>query len=121
MDQTLFENANFVRLCNRCFHSPEMLVCYIKLRKTFFYDLFSRSITWVYMGIHGDTGGFKWLQGVTGGYRGLQGLQGVTGGYKGLHEVTRDYMNLRGITETFFLARTSLDTLSSFILHKNQS
>ena len=79
MDQTLFENANFVRLCNRCFHSPEMLVSYIKPRKSFFQDLFSRSITCVYMGIHEDTGSLMGLQGVTWGYR---GLQGVTGGYR---------------------------------------
>ena len=58
------------------------------------------------------------LQGITRSYR---GLQAVTGGYKGLHDVTRDYMGLQGITETFFLDRTSLDTLSWFILHKNQS
>ena len=55
------------------------------------------------------------IQRVTRGYMGLQvvtgGLQGVTGGYK----------ELQGVTETFFLARTSLDSLSWFILHKNQS
>ena len=57
------------------------------------------------------TRGYRGLQGITTGYN---GLQGVTGGYKGLQAVQR-------ITETFFLARTSLDTLSWFILHKNQS
>ena len=76
-----------------------MLVCYIKRRKSLFHDLFSRSITWEYMGIQGVTWGYK-------------GLQGVTGGYKGLQGVTRDYRCLQRITETFFLARTSLDTLS---------
>ena len=60
------------------------------------------------MGILGDTGGYKGLYGVTGGYK---GLQRVTGGYKGL----------QGIAGTFFVARTSLDTISWFILYKNQS
>ena len=50
------------------------------------------------MGIHGDTEGYKGLHGVTSGYR------GVTRGYRGLQGITR-------VTETFFLARTSLDTL----------
>ena len=51
------------------------------------------------------TGGYKGLHGVTRGYR---GLQWVTGGYGGLRGATKDYRN-------FFLARTWLDTLSSFI------
>ena len=51
------------------------------------------------------------LQGVT---RGSRELQGVTGGY-------RDYKGLQMVTETFFLARTSFDTPSWFILHKNQN
>ena len=84
-----------------------MLVCYIKRRKSFYHELFS-----------GDTWGYRGLHGVTRGYR---GLQGVTGSYKGLKWVTKDYRGLQRITETFFLARTSLDTLSWFILHKNQS
>ena len=42
----------------------------IKLRKSCFHDLFSRSMTRDYRG----------LQGVTRGYKGLKGLQG---GYKG--------------------------------------
>ena len=58
----------------------ERLVCYIKRRKSFFHDLFSRSMTWEY------TRGYKGLQGVTRGYR---GLQGVTRGYRGLQGVTR--------------------------------
>ena len=52
-----------------------------KRRKSFFHDLFSRSMTWEYRGIKGVTGGYKRLQGVTGGYK---GLQGVTRGEKGL-------------------------------------
>ena len=48
-------------------------------------------------------------------------LQGVTRSYKGLQGDTRGYRGLQGITETSFVARTSLDTLSWFILHKNQS
>ena len=83
------------------FFCSERLVCYIKRRKSFFHDLFSRSMTWEYMG----------LQGVTGGYK---GLQGVTGGDKGLQGATRDYRN-------FFLTRTFPDTFSWSILHKNQS
>ena len=50
------------------------------VEKSFFYDLFSRSMTWEYKGFPGITGGYKGLQGVTMGYR---GLQGVTVGYKG--------------------------------------
>ena len=51
-----------------------MLVCYIKRPKSFLDDLFSRSITWGYIGIPVVTRGYR---GVTRGYR---GLQGVTGG-----------------------------------------
>ena len=65
----------------RCFHCPDRLVCYIKRRRSFFHDLFSRSITWEYRGLQGVTWGYKGLQGVTRGYR---RLQGVTGGYKEL-------------------------------------
>ena len=54
--------------------------CYIKRRKSFFHDLFSRSMTWEYRGLQGVTGGYKGLQGVRGGYK---GLQGVIGDYKG--------------------------------------
>ena len=46
---------------------------YIKRRKSFFHDVFSRSMTWEYTG----------LQGVTRGYKGYRGLQGVTRGDKG--------------------------------------
>ena len=82
-----------------------MLVCYIKRRKSFFHDLFSGSNSWGYIGTPGVTRGYK-------------GLQGVTGVYKGLQGVTTDYRGLQGIKETFFLARTSLDTISWFILYK---
>ena len=57
-----------------------MLVCYIKHRKSFFDDLFSRSMIREYRGLQEVTGGYKGLQGVTGGYK---GLQEVTGGCKG--------------------------------------
>ena len=67
--------------------------------------------TWGYRGLQGVKKGLQW---VTRGYRDYRGLQGVTGGYKELQGVQR-------ITENFFLARTSLDTLSWSILHKNQS
>ena len=73
------------------FFCSERLVCYIKRRKSFFHDLFSRSMTWEYRGLQGVTGGYKGLQGVTGGYK---GLQGVTGGDKGLQGVAKDYRNL---------------------------
>ena len=73
---------------NRCFCCSERLVCYIKRRKSFFHDLFSRSMTWEYRGLQGVTGSYKTLQRVTGGYK---GLQGVTGGDKGLQGVTNDY------------------------------
>ena len=71
------------------FCCSERLVCYIKRRKSFFHDLFSRSMTWEYRGLQGVTGGYKGLQGVTRGYR---GLQGVTRGYRGLQGVTRGDM-----------------------------
>ena len=67
------------------FCCSETLVCYIKRRKSFFNDLFSRSMTWECRGLQGVTGGYRGLQGVTRGYK---GLQGVTGGYKGLQGVT---------------------------------
>ena len=79
----------------------ERLVCYIKRRKSYFHDLFSRSMTWEYRG----------LQGVTGGYKGLQGM---TKGCKGLQGVTKDYRN-------FFLTRMLPDTFSWFIFHEKQS
>ena len=45
----------------------------------------------------------------------------VTRAYMGLQGVTRGYRGLQGIAGTFFVARTSLDTISWFILYKNQS
>ena len=73
----------------RCFPCPERLVCYIKGRRWFFHDLFSRSITWEYRGLQVVTWGYRRLQGVTGAWKALQeftrgyrGLQGVTGSYK---------------------------------------
>ena len=62
------------------FGCSEGLVCYIKRKKLFFHDFFSRSITWEYRGLQGVTGGYKRLQGVTKGY---SGLQGVTRGDRG--------------------------------------
>ena len=56
------------------FCCSERLFCYIKRRKSFFYDLFSRSMTWEYRRLQGVTGGYKGLQGVTRGYKGLQGV-----------------------------------------------
>ena len=51
---------------------------HIKRRKSFFHDLFLRSMTWEYRELQRVNGG--------GGYR---GLQGVTRGYRGLQVVTR--------------------------------
>ena len=59
------------------FFCSERLVCYIKRRKSFFEDLFLRSMTWEYR----VTRGYRRLQGVA---RVDRGGQGVTGGYKGL-------------------------------------
>ena len=73
---------------NRCFGCSEGLVCYIKRQKSFFDDLFSRSVTWEYRGLQGVTGGYKGLKGVTRSYR---GLQGVTGGDKGLHRIIETF------------------------------
>ena len=65
----------------------------MKRRKSFFHDLFSRTMTWEYMG----------LQGVT---RDYNGLQRVTGGDKGLRATTKDHRN-------FFLTRTFPDTFET--------
>ena len=46
------------------------LVCYIKRRKSFFHDLFSRSMTWEYRALQGVTGSYKGLKEVTRGYKG---------------------------------------------------
>ena len=111
MDCPFCKNANFAFFLNPCLYCLERLVCYIKRRKSFFHDLFSRSMTWEYGVLQGVTRGYKELQGVTGGYK---GLQGVTGGKKGFQGVAKDYRN-------FFLTRTFPDTFSWSILHKNQS
>ena len=79
-------------ILNGRFCCSERLVCYTKRRKSFFHDLFSRSMTWEYRGLSGVPGGYKGLQG------GNKGLQGVTGGYKGLQGVTRGY---RGVTRGY--------------------
>ena len=97
----LWKNANSGGFWKRCFHGPERLVFYIKRRTSVFHDSFLRFITWAYMG----------LQGVTGGYK---GFEGVTGRYKRLEQVTR-------LQKTCFLTRTSPDTFSWSLLHKNQS
>ena len=96
---------------NRCFCCWERLFCYIKRRKWFFGDIFSRSMTWEY----------RWLQEVTGGY---EGLHGVTRGYKGLQGFTRGDRGWQGFAKdyrNFFLTRTFPDSFSWSILHKNQS
>ena len=46
-----------------CFRCSERLVWYIKRQKSFFHDLFSRSMTWEYRGLHGVSRGYRWLQG----------------------------------------------------------
>ena len=51
------------------------------------------------------------LKGVRRGLGDFRGLQGVSAGYRGLQ---RDYKK-----SFFFLARTSKDTFSSYILKKN--
>ena len=68
---------------------------FIKRRKSFIHDLFSRFMTWEHRGLQGVSGGYRGLQGVTRGYR---GLQGVTRGYKGLQGVTRGDRGLQGVT-----------------------
>ena len=83
------------------FCCSEKFVCYIKRLKSFFHDLFSRSMTWEYRGLLGVTGGYK-------------GLQGVTGDDKALQGVTKDH-------RIFILNRTFPDTFSWSFLHKNQS
>ena len=49
-----------------CFHSREWLVFYIKRQKSFFYDVFPRSIKWGYGRV---TRGYKGFQGIRTGYR----------------------------------------------------
>ena len=75
-----------------------MLVCYIKRRKSFFDDLFSKSMIWEYRGLQEVTGGYRGLQGVTRGYK---GLQGATRGYRGLQGVTGADKGLQRIKESF--------------------
>ena len=65
--QPFGKNANFVGFWNRCFRCSETLVSYIRCRKSFLHDLFSRSMTWEYRGIQGVPGGYNGLQGVTTG------------------------------------------------------
>ena len=97
MHHPLWKNANFAGFWKRCYHSPERGACYIKRWKSFFtidfHDL-----------LHRDTGDYK-------------GLQGVTGAYMGIHWVTGGYKRLK---RTCFLTRTSPDTFSWSVLHKNQ-
>ena len=45
------------------------------VEKSFSHHLISRSMTWEYRGLLGDTKGYKRLQGVTRGYRALQGVK----------------------------------------------
>ena len=90
-----------------------------------------QEVTKGYKGLQGVTRGYKGLKGVTEGYKGLKGitgsykgLEGVTGSYKGFQGVTRSDKALQGVTNdyrNFFLTRTSPDTFSWSILHKNQS
>ena len=94
-----------------CFRCSERLVWYIKRQKSFFHDLFSRSMTWEYRGLHGVSRGYRWLQGVT---MGDKGLQGVTRGDNWWQGVRKDY-------KIFFLFRTFPYTFFWSILHKNQS
>ena len=58
--QNLWKNANSANFLNRCFHSPKSLVFSIKVKKSFFHNLFSQFIT----------SGYTILQGVTRGYKG---------------------------------------------------
>ena len=74
MDESVWKNLNFVGFC---FRRSERLVFYIKRRKRFVDDLFSRSMTWEYRGLPGVTRGYKELQGVTRGDRGDEGLQKI--------------------------------------------
>ena len=105
------QKCQFRGFLKAMFSCSERLVYYIKRQKSFFHDLFSRSMTWEYRGLQGVKRGYKGLQGVTGCYK---VLQGVTGGDKGLHGVTKDFKN-------FFLTRTFPDTFFWSILHKTQS
>ena len=71
------QKCQFCGFLKPMFFCSERLVCYIKRRKSFFHDLFSRSMSWEYSGLQGVTGGYK---GVT---RGYSQLQGVTRGDRG--------------------------------------
>ena len=104
---------------NPGFFCSERLVSCIKRRKSFFHDLFSRSMTWEYIWLQGVTGGYKGLQDVTRGYRALQGITGgrllfcikrrkpffhdlfsrsMTWEYRRLPGVTGGYKGLQGVT-----------------------
>ena len=131
MDEPIWKNVNFVGFWNRCFHCSERLVCYIKRRKSFFHDLFSRSMTLEYKGLTRGYWGLLKATGVTRSYKGLQGvkkgykgLQGVTRGDMGWQEVTGSDKGLKGVTKDyrkFFLIRAFAETFSWSILHKNES
>ena len=86
---TPLEKCQFCGFLNRRFRCSERLVCYIKRRKSFFLDLFSRSMTWEYRGYMG-------LPGVT------KGEKGLTKGYKGLQGLPRGYRGLQRIIDSFF-------------------
>ena len=113
---------NFLVFETYVFCCSERFVCYIKSPKSFFHDIFSRSMKWEYTWLQGVTKGYRGLQRVTTGYRGLQGvtrgykrLQGVTRGYRGLQGVTRGYKALQGVTKdyrNFFLTRSFPGTFS---------
>ena len=118
MDRPLWKNANFVGFRNRCLSCLERLVCFTKRRKSFFRDLFSRSMTWEYRGLQGVAEGYKVLQAVKRGYR---GLQGITKGDGGLQGVTGAYRGLQRIIKFFFITRTFPDAFSWSILHEHQS
>ena len=66
---TPLQKCQFCGFFKPMFFCTERLVCYIKRRKSFFHDLFLRSMTWECTGLQGVTRGYKGLQGVTRGYK----------------------------------------------------
>ena len=72
MDYPLWKNANFAFFLKPCLYCLQDLLFndnvtkyfFWKRRKSFFYDLFSGSMTWEYRGLEGVTEGYNGLQGV---------------------------------------------------------
>ena len=92
------EKCQFCGFLKPMFSLFRKACCYIKRRKSIFYNLFLRSMTCEYRRLQGVTGAYKRLQGVTLDYN---GMRAVTGGYTRLHELTRGKQGVTGCNRGF--------------------